>query len=79
MSAPIIFGAGLLQLTDLIGTGVSSAELLPVLFGFLAAAITGFLVIKYLLRYLRRHSLYIFAIYVWVVAALSLLRAFLLS
>ena len=31
--------------------------------GFIAAAVTGYLAIRWLLRYLSNHSLYVFAIY----------------
>ncbi|MCP4199419.1 MAG: undecaprenyl-diphosphatase UppP [Proteobacteria bacterium] len=76
LGTPIIFGAGLLQLRELFGgqTLAGNGDLVPLLAGFLAAAITGFLCIRYLLRYLQNHSLYVFAIYVWIFAGLTLLR-----
>jgi len=74
LGTPIIFGAGLFQLKDLTDVGVSGNQPLTLLAGFLAAAIAGFLCIRWLLRYLQNHSLYIFAIWVWIVAALSIIR-----
>ncbi len=77
MSAPIIFGAGVSQLKDLVDTGFGAMGGTPLLVGVVTAAITGFLAIRYLLRYLQRHSLYIFAVYVWLFGLLTLARFFL--
>ncbi len=76
LGTPIIFGAGLLKLKDLVEMGVSGAGVTPLAVGFLTAFISGFLAIRYLLRYLQNHTLYIFAYYVWAVALLSLARYF---
>jgi undecaprenyl-diphosphatase len=63
LATPIIFGAGLFQVLDLFGTA-DPMEQLPVLVaGFLAAAISGYLCIWGLLRYLQRGRLYLFSIY----------------
>jgi undecaprenyl-diphosphatase len=66
MSAPIIFGAGLVALKDY-GKGVTHVELLV---GFVTAAVFGFLAIKYLLKYLASHD---FKIFVWYRLALAAL------
>jgi undecaprenyl-diphosphatase len=63
LSAPIIFGAGLFQLLGLISTPNPEAQVPVLLAGFLAAAISGYLCIWGLLRYLQRGKLYPFAIY----------------
>ncbi|NUQ39370.1 MAG: hypothetical protein HUU23_16635 [Caldilineales bacterium] len=67
-----------MQLLDLLQAGVDQIEVWPIVAGFLAAALAGFLSIHYLLRYLRQYSLIPFAYYVWAVALLSLLRGALL-
>ncbi|NOX60340.1 MAG: undecaprenyl-diphosphatase UppP [Chloroflexi bacterium] len=74
LGTPIIFGAGLFKMKDLADAGLNSGQAAPLVVGFLAATVSGFLAIRYLLRFLRNHSLYPFAIYVWIVAGLSLLR-----
>lgn len=66
MSIPIIFGAGLANVKNF-HTGVSTAELAV---GFVTAALFGFLSIKYLLRYLAKHS---FKVFVWYRLVLSAL------
>lgn len=75
LGTPAFLGAGLFKLVDLLQSGVDQTEALPIVAGFLTAAVAGFFSIHYLLRYLRHHSLAIFAYYVWAVALLSLLRA----
>jgi undecaprenyl-diphosphatase len=68
MSMPIIFGSGILKFNEL-NQGVTHAELAV---GFLAAAISGFVAIKFLLRYLSTHSFGIFAAYRIILAAIIL-------
>jgi undecaprenyl-diphosphatase len=63
LSTPIIFGAGLFKLTDLLSVPDAMTQLPLLAIGFLAAALSGYLCIRFLLRYLQRGSLYPFAIY----------------
>lgn len=69
LSAPIIFGAGLNHLVDLYKYGPDGNNgAYYYIIGLASAGITGYLVIKYLLAYLRRHSLYVFAYYRLLIA-----------
>ncbi len=79
LGTPIIFGAGLLKLKDLVEMGTGDMGVSPLVVGFLVAFVSGLLAIRYLLRYLQNHTLYIFAYYVWAVALLSLVRFFLVG
>lgn len=68
---PAIAGAGLLAIIDIFSANGS----LPAghyLAAFIAAAVTGYLCIAFLLNWLRRHSLYPFAVYCAVVGTLFL-------
>ncbi|MCB0044821.1 MAG: undecaprenyl-diphosphatase UppP [Caldilineaceae bacterium] len=69
LGAPAFFGAGLLQLGDALATDRSEvvAAAPELVIGFWAAAITGILAIRFLLDYLRNHSLYLFAGYCFLV------------
>lgn len=67
MSTPIIAGAVLLSTVKVAKSGVPADERLPFVVGFLAAAIVGFLAIKFLIGYLQSHSLRVFAYYRFVV------------
>ncbi len=73
LATPIIFGAGLLQLVELFRAGAGGAQLLPLIVGFLAAAISGYLCIRLLLAYLQRGRLYVFATYCWLAGGVSLI------
>jgi undecaprenyl-diphosphatase len=63
LSTPVIVGAGVWQLRDLFASGDWTAHLAPMLVGFLASAIVGYLCIRFLLDFLRKGKLYSFAIY----------------
>lgn len=78
LATPVILGAGLLQLFDLIrGTEPATTSAPAVVAGTLAAAIAGYLCIRFLLAYLRRGKLYPFAIYCAVVGALVIVASLL--
>jgi undecaprenyl-diphosphatase len=74
LSAPIIAGTGAKSLWDVFSdyqTGaLSSADLILFIAGFLAAAVSGYLCIRFLLEYLRRHRIDVFAFYRWGLAVL---------
>jgi undecaprenyl-diphosphatase len=80
LSAPIIAGAGLKSVWDMVqqyhaGSGFVSAELILFPFGFIAAAISGYFCIKYLLRYLQKNSTDLFVYYRWGLALLIIIVA----
>ncbi|MBI4670423.1 MAG: undecaprenyl-diphosphate phosphatase [Chloroflexi bacterium] len=81
LSAPIIAGAGLKGMYDVskeIAAGqLDSSGLLLYGIGFAAAAVTGFLAIRFLLRYLRRNSTDIFVYYRWTLAVIIIVVALL--
>jgi undecaprenyl-diphosphatase len=58
-----MLGAGALALLDLFQAPDLNSLILPLLVGFFVALISGYIAIRWLLAYLTRHSLYIFAIY----------------
>ncbi len=63
MSIPVMLGAGAVALKDIFEMGNVAAELPAITIGFIAAAIFGYICIRWLLRYLQNHTLYIFAAY----------------
>jgi undecaprenyl-diphosphatase len=69
LALPVIAGAGGLKALDVAKTGFQGYGT-QFLAGFMAAAVSGFLVIWFLLRYLRTHDFLIFMIYRLAVAAL---------
>lgn len=75
LSAPIIAGAGAKSAYDLARAGMSSSEVLFFAVGMLSAAISGYLCIKFLLRFLQRHSTDVFVVYRWLLAAFVIVVA----
>jgi undecaprenyl-diphosphatase len=70
LAIPAILGAGLLQLAQAIMGHETNPDTEVVVIGFLTSAITGYLCVRFLLRYLQRGRLYGFAVYC-VLAGLS--------
>ncbi len=73
MSIPALLGAGVLALIDLFQAGIWMAELPMLLVGFVAAALSGYLCIRWLLGYLQRGRLYLFAGYCALVGLAGLI------
>jgi undecaprenyl-diphosphatase len=75
LSAPIIAGAGAKSIFNLMRAGITSAELIFFGVGFLSAMISGYLCIKFLLRFLQRNSTDVFVYYRWGLAVLVIVVA----
>jgi undecaprenyl-diphosphatase len=73
LATPVILGAGVFQLLDLFALPDPLAQVPALVAGFLAAAISGYLCIWGLLRYLQRGRLYPFAIYCALAGTAALL------
>jgi undecaprenyl-diphosphatase len=73
LAAPIILGTGVVHIFDLMETGVSRSELTSMLLGFAAALVSGYLVIRWLLGFLRSRSTAVFSIYCVAFGALCLI------
>ena len=68
LSIPAIFGAFILQLKDIgLSLGTDGAA---VILGFIAAFISGYLAIKWLLDLIQNRSLDIFSYYCWIVGVI---------
>jgi undecaprenyl-diphosphatase len=80
LAAPIVAGAGFKSLFDVyseLKTGaMAQSELLLFAVGFITAAVSGYLCIKFLLRYLQKHSTDIFVYYRWALSVLIIIIAF---
>ncbi|NTV12655.1 MAG: undecaprenyl-diphosphatase UppP [Desulfobulbaceae bacterium] len=77
LSAPIIFGAGLHSLPKIMKQGAVAGEGSLYLAGFFAAALSGYAVIAWLLKFIRTRSFAIFAYYRLALAGLVYLSLFL--
>jgi undecaprenyl-diphosphatase len=63
MSAPILLAAGAYQSWQVIAMPGTHAFLPYLVTGFVTSAFVGWLAIKWLIGFLSRHSLYVFAVY----------------
>src|SRR4030067_3419306 len=72
MAVPVILGAGTLAIIDLIQLPDFSLQLPPLIAGFITSAIVGYLSIRWLLAYLVKRRLYLFAIYCVALSAIIL-------
>ena len=72
LSTPIIFGAAIIKVKDLLIGGVT----MPILVGIVTAAIVGVLSIKFLLRYIKKNDFAVFAYYRVIIAIIVLVKVF---
>ena len=74
LSAPIMLAAGLKSLLDvrreLVTGAMVQSDLVILAIGFITAAVSGYLCVKLLLRFLQKHSTDVFVYYRWLLAAL---------
>jgi undecaprenyl-diphosphatase len=73
LSVPIICGAGIYNIPAIIRQGAGPGMQEFYLAGFFAAAVSGYLVIAFLLRFVQSHSFAVFAYYRFILAGLVLL------
>jgi undecaprenyl-diphosphatase len=69
MSVPIMIGAGTIALVDLIKLPNFTGQIPTLIAGFVTAAVVGYFAIHWLLSYLSKRSLYVFAVYSLAVSA----------
>lgn len=74
LSIPAILGAAVLDLKDFVGNAQSldRVNLTPYLAGFIAAMISGYFAVKFMLEILRKGSLRVFSYYVWLLGIIVL-------
>lgn len=73
LSIPIMLAAGLLSVIDLIKSDFFLDFLPILLLGFVIAGVIGYLSIRWLLNYVKKNSFFGFAIYCWVISAVTLI------
>ncbi len=75
MSIPVMLAAGIYEMLDVVQMPGLAAFLPLLAVGFISAAIVGWLAVRWLLSYLNKHSLYIFAAYCLVAGTICLIFA----
>ena len=72
MVIPVIGGAMLLQVLDLIELGVQGDALQVLIIGFLSSVISGYFALKYLIIVLKKSGFYLFSFYCWAVGLVGI-------
>ena len=72
MVIPVIAGAMLIKVLEIIEMGIPTEELLSLFIGFLTAFISGYYALKYLIIILKKQGIHYFAYYCWLVGGLGL-------
>lgn len=76
LSIPVIIGAGIFELQDIMHIDLPSAAIVPYIVGVISAAIFGYFAIKVVLKLVRNGRLSVFSYYCWAVALLTLGKYF---
>lgn len=72
LSTPLIIAAGILQAVELANVGMTITSVEPLIAGFVAAFASAYLVIRWLLNFLKTRSTAIFAVYCVILSIISL-------
>ena len=76
MSIPVMLGAGVMSINDLLEVP-NLTEFLPVvLVGFITSGVVGFISIHWLLKFLNKNKLWIFSVYCVVISLVTLAVTF---
>ncbi|WP_423799502.1 undecaprenyl-diphosphate phosphatase [Neobacillus sp. SAB-20_R2A] len=76
LSTPAIAGAIVLQTKDLFGGSAEEISLSALLVGIVSSAFFGYIAVRWMIGYLKKHSLKPFAVYVWVLGLIVLFFQF---
>lgn len=77
LSIPAILGAVVLQSKDILGGGVEVISATSLFAGTIAAAISGYIAVRWMLKVIQRGSFKGFSIYVWILGIFVLSMQFL--
>jgi len=66
LSTPAIVGAILLQSLDLLEGTAENIPASSLVIGTVSSALFGYFAVKWMIDYLKKHSLKVFAMYVWI-------------
>ncbi|AZR72431.1 undecaprenyl-diphosphatase UppP [Anoxybacter fermentans] len=73
VALPVIFGATLLEVKDILEGGGGDVSLINIIAGTLAAVISGYVAIRFLLKIIREKSLKPFAYYCWFIGIIIII------
>ncbi|MEA1962582.1 MAG: undecaprenyl-diphosphatase UppP [Bacillota bacterium] len=79
LSIPVILGAGLVQIKDMLAQGVATANVLPYIVGPLTATLFGYFAIKVVMKLVRNGRFVVFSYYCWTVGVIVIMTYFIQS
>ena len=79
MAAPIMLAAGGYESFSVLKLHILDTILVPLVVGVIAAAVIGWLAIRWMINYVSKHSLYVFSAYCAIVATIALILLFLIK
>ncbi|WP_019240337.1 MULTISPECIES: undecaprenyl-diphosphate phosphatase [Bacillus] len=66
LSTPAIVGAIILQVFDLFKGGEEQMAVSALIVGIVSSAVFGYIAVRWMISFLKKHSLRMFAVYVWI-------------
>ena len=76
MVLPVLAGAMLLAVMDLMETGIEAAAVITLVVGFFTSFVSGYLALSYLVKLLKNAKFYYFSYYCWVVGIAGIIYFF---
>lgn len=73
MVIPVIAGAMMMEVREMVELGISNSDLVSLGIGFLTAFVSGYFALKYLIILLRTKGIYPFAWYCWLLGITGLI------
>jgi len=73
MVIPVIAGAMLLEIKDMVEVGIQTQAAWSLVVGFLTAFISGYFALKYLIILLQSKGIHPFAWYCWLLGAIGII------
>jgi undecaprenyl-diphosphatase len=76
MVLPVLAGAMLLAVLDLMETGIQTAAFVTLVAGFFTSFVSGYFALSYLVNLLKKAKFYYFSYYCWVVGIAGIIYFF---
>ncbi len=76
MVLPVIAGAMLLELMEILENGIEAAATIVLVAGFLASFVSGYIALSYLVSLLKREKFFYFSFYCWAVGIAGVIYFF---
>ncbi len=73
LSIPVILGAGVLELKNLVTSQLTMSSSAPFVLGFITSIVSGYLAIRLVLTVIRQRKLTMFAVYTWVLGIIVII------